>query len=102
MFLDSISMLCITIPLFNPIANAMGIDPIWYAVLIVMAIEVGLITPPVGLNVYGAFAVAESDVRLEDIFAGVLPFFIMAWIAIVILIYVPSFSTFLPALMLGH
>jgi len=102
MFLDSISMLCITIPLFNPIANAMGIDPIWYAVLIVMAIEVGLITPPVGLNVYGAFAVAEADVRLEDIFAGVLPFFIMAWIAIVILIYVPSVSTFLPALMLGH
>jgi len=52
MFLDSISMLCITIPLFNPIAHSMGIDPIYYAVLIIMAIEAGLITPPVGLNVY--------------------------------------------------
>ena len=102
MFLDSISMLCITIPLFNPIANTMGIDPIWYAVLIIMSIEAGLITPPVGLNVYGAFAVAEPDVRLEDIFAGVLPFFAMSWIAIVILIYLPPLSTFLPSLMLGN
>ena len=102
MFLDSISMLCITIPLFNPIANSMGIDPIWYAVLIIMAIETGLITPPVGLNVYGAFAVAEPDVRLEDIFAGVWPFFVTAWIAIFLLIYVPRLSTFLPTLMLGQ
>jgi C4-dicarboxylate transporter DctM subunit len=101
-FLDSISMLCITIPLFNPIANAMGVDHIWYAVLIIMAIEAGLITPPVGLNVYGAFAVAEPDVRLEDIFAGIWPFFLMTWIGIVILIFVPTLSTFLPTLMLGE
>jgi C4-dicarboxylate transporter DctM subunit len=101
MFLDSISMLCITIPLFNPIVNAMGIDSIWYAVLVIMAIETGLITPPVGLNVYGAFAVAEPDVRLEDIFAGIWPFFVVAWIAIFFLIYVPRLSTFLPRLMLG-
>ena len=99
MFLDSISMLCITIPLFNPIAQAMGIDPIYYAVLIIMAIEAGLITPPVGLNVYGAYAVAEPDVTLEDIFVGILPFFVMAWLTIVLLMYLPILSTFLPNLM---
>jgi tripartite ATP-independent transporter DctM subunit len=101
-FLDSISMLAITIPLFNPVISAMGIDPIYYAVVVVMAIEAGLITPPVGLNVYGAFAVAEKDIRLEDIFLGVVPFFIMCWLAIAILIFWPGLSTFLPSLMLGN
>lgn len=101
-FLDSISMLAITIPLFIPIITKMGIDPIWYAVIIVMAIEAGLITPPVGLNVYGAYAVAEKDVKLEDIFMGIAPFFVMVWIAIAILIYLPRLSTFLPSLMLGN
>ena len=101
-FLDSISMLAITIPLFIPIITKMGIDPIWYAVIIVMAIESGLITPPVGLNVYGAYAVAEKDVKLEDIFMGIAPFFVMVWIAIAILIYLPRLSTFLPSLMLGN
>lgn len=100
-FLDSISMLCITIPIFNPIITVAGIDPIWYAVIVVMAIESGLITPPVGLNVYGAYAVAEPDVSLEDIFAGVLPFFIATWLVIVILLLVPKISTYLPVIMLG-
>jgi C4-dicarboxylate transporter, DctM subunit len=100
-FLDSISMLSITIPILNPITNAAGIDPIWYAVVVIMSIEAGLITPPVGLNVYGAFAVAEDDVKLEDIFAGVLPFLIMSWVSIAILIFFPPLSTLLPTLMLG-
>jgi len=100
-FLDSISMLCITIPIFNPIVEAAGLNPIWYAVIVVMAIESGLITPPVGLNVYGAFAVAEKDVTLENIFAGVLPFFITVWISVAILIFWPDLSIWLPRFMLG-
>lgn len=100
-FLDSISMLCITIPIFNPIVEAAGIDPIWYAVIVIMAIESGLITPPVGLNVYGAYAVAEKDVSLEDIFLGVMPFFLTVWVAIALLIFFPVMSTWLPELMLG-
>lgn len=100
-FLDSISMLSITIPILNPIFAEVGIDPIWYAVVVIMAIEAGLITPPVGLNVYGAYAVAERDVRLEDIFLGVVPFLAASWIAIAILIFFPALSTALPTLMLG-
>ncbi|MBU0944885.1 MAG: TRAP transporter large permease [Proteobacteria bacterium] len=100
-FLDSISMLCITIPIFNPIISAYAMDPIWYAVVVVMSIEAGLITPPVGLNVYGAYAVAEKDVSLEDIFSGVWPFLVAVWLSIVILILFPSISTVLPNLMLG-
>lgn len=101
-FLDSISMLCITIPIFNPIIEAYHMDPIWYAVVVIMSIEAGLITPPVGLNVYGAFAVAEKDVSLEDIFIGVWPFLVAVWLSIAILIFFPPISTVLPNLMLGN
>ncbi len=100
-FLDSISMLCITVPIFNPIMDSYGVNTIWYAVAVIMAIEAGLITPPVGLNVYGAYAVAESDVTLENIFQGVTPFFLSVWVVIALLIFLPGLSTFLPNLMLG-
>ena len=99
--LDSISMLCITVPLFNPILKQLGIDPIWYAVVAIMTIEAGLLTPPVGLNVYATYAVAEKDVTLEQIFYGILPFLGAVLLSIVILIYWPALSTFLPQLMLG-
>jgi C4-dicarboxylate transporter, DctM subunit len=100
-FLDSISMLCITIPLFNPIIAAAKIDSIYYAVLVVMAIEIGLLTPPVGLNVYGSFAVAEKDVTIEDIFAGAFPFLIVSILSLAMLMYIPRLGTFLPSLMMG-
>lgn len=96
--LDSISMLSITIPLLYPVLGRMGIDSIWYAVVVVLAIHVGMITPPVGLCVYGAKAVAEKDVSLEDVFRGVFPFFLVSLLALVIFILVPDLSTFLPNL----
>jgi tripartite ATP-independent transporter DctM subunit len=98
-FLDSISMLTITIPLLHPILGRMGIDPIYYAVVVIVAIEIGMITPPVGLCVYAAKAVAEADVSLEDIFRGTLPFFIVSMLALLIFILVPSLSTYLPGQM---
>lgn len=98
-FLDSISMLSITIPLLHPVLGRMGIDPIYYAVVVIVAIEIGMITPPVGLCVYAAKAVAEADVTLEDIFRGTLPFFIVSMLALLIFILVPSLSTFLPGRM---
>jgi C4-dicarboxylate transporter, DctM subunit len=97
--LDSISMLCITIPLFNPIVYQLGIDPIWYAMIAIMTIHAGLITPPVGLNVYATYAVAEKDVSLEDIFKGTLPFLFAVILAIFIMLCWPELSTFLPQLM---
>jgi tripartite ATP-independent transporter DctM subunit len=99
-FLDSFSMICITVPVFNPIVMSLGADPIWYAVVVAMAIHLGLITPPVGLNVYGAFAVAEPDVTLEDIFIGVMPFFWAVLLSLILLLLIPPISTFLPDLMM--
>ncbi len=96
-FLDSISMLCITIPLFNPIIKAAGVDPIWYATIVIVSVEIGLITPPVGLNLYGAKGVAEPDVTLEDIIRGIIPFLIAELISLVIFYAFPILSTFLPS-----
>ena len=96
-FLDSISMLCITIPLFNPIIKAAGVDPIWYATIVIVSVEIGLITPPVGLNLYGAKGVAEPDVTLEDIIRGIIPFLIAELISLTIFYAFPILSTFLPS-----
>jgi len=98
-FLDSISMLSITIPLLHPVLGRMGIDPIYYAVVVIVAIEIGMITPPVGLCFYAAKAVAEKDVTLEDIFRGTMPFFIVSMFALLIFILWPSLSTYLPGKM---
>jgi len=99
-FLDSISMLSITLPVLYPITDAMGINPIYYAVVVVMTIEAGLITPPVGLNIYAVKGVAEEDVSLEDLFIGAFPFLIMMILGIFLFIAFPALSTWLPDLML--
>jgi C4-dicarboxylate transporter, DctM subunit len=95
-FLDSISMLCITIPVFNPIVEAAGIDPIWYATIVIVSVEIGLITPPVGLNLYAAKGVAEADVTLEDVISGIMPFFAAEVVSLAIIIAFPILSTWLP------
>jgi len=96
-FLDGISIVCITVPVFNPIINAAGVDPIWYATLVILSIEIGLITPPVGLNLYAAKGAAEPDVSLEDIMRGILPFFVAMVAVLLFLFAFPSISTYLPS-----
>ena len=91
-----ISMLCITIPIFYPIVTAAGINEIWYATVVIISIEMGLITPPVGMNLYATMGVAESDVRLEDIMRGVIPFFVAEVACLLLIFFFPRLSTFLP------
>jgi C4-dicarboxylate transporter DctM subunit len=100
-FLDATSMLSITVPIIMPAVRALGIDPVYFAMPILLSVETGLITPPVGLNVFAAKAVAEADVRIEDIFIGCVPFMAVDFIIIALLIAFPPLSTFLPNLMLG-
>ena len=107
MFQDSISMMSITLPVVTRSSCRLGIDPVYFAMLVIMAIELGLLTPPVGLNVYTVRSVATQipegqDVSLDDIFRGILPFFFLALVALVILILFPAISTFLPRAMFGR
>ena len=97
-FMDALAMIILTIPIVFPAVMALGFDPIWFGVIIVILIETALITPPVGMNVYVLSGVAP-DVTLEDIFRGVFPFLISLIVCIGILIALPELATFLPNLM---
>ncbi len=97
-FMDSLAMVMLTIPIFFPVAQNLGFDPIWFGVVIVLVTEMGVITPPVGVNVYVVYGVAK-DVPLETIFKGVLPMLAALLICNILLILFPEIALFLPGLM---
>jgi len=97
-FMDALAMIMLTIPIFFPVVMTLGFDPIWFGVVIVLITEMGVITPPVGINVYVVYGVAK-DVPLEEIFKGVLPMLVALLVCNLILILFPSIALFLPSLM---
>ena len=97
-FMDALAMVMLTIPIFFPVSQALGFDPIWFGVVIVLITEMGVITPPVGVNVYVVYGVAK-DVPLEVIFKGVLPMVLALLICNIILLFFPQIALFLPGLM---
>ena len=96
--LDSLAMILLTIPIVFPIVKALNYDPVWFGIIIVMVVELGLITPPIGMNVFVIKGITK-DVPLETIFRGVTPFIIAQIILILILIAVPSIALWLPSTM---
>jgi tripartite ATP-independent transporter DctM subunit len=95
MFMDPVSMVLLTIPIFVPIIGVLGFNMIWFGVIAVRLIELGLITPPVGLNCFVIAGVAK-DVPLSRIFRGILPFIIMDIPIMAVLVAFPQISLFLP------
>ena len=95
-FIDALALILLTIPIFYPVAvTILGYDPIWFGVIIVMVMAMGVITPPVGMNVYIVKGIAK-DVPLETIFRGIFPFLGALIICIAILIAFPQIAMFLP------
>lgn len=95
-FIDALALILLTIPIFYPVVvDVLGYDPIWFGVIIVMVVAMGVITPPVGMNVYIIKGVAR-DIPLEVIFRGIWPFLIAIFIAIGFLLAFPEIATFLP------
>ena len=97
-FMDALGMILLTIPIFYPVAVELGYDPIWFGVIIVLITEMGVITPPVGVNVYVVSGVAK-DVPLEVIFKGIFPLLGALIVCNIILIMFPQIALFLPNLM---
>jgi C4-dicarboxylate transporter DctM subunit len=97
-FMDALAMIMLTIPIFFPVVQTLGFDPIWFGVVIVLITEMGVITPPVGINVYVVFGVAR-DVPLEKIFRGVFPMLISLLVCNLLLILFPQIALWLPGLM---
>ena len=97
-FIDSLALIMLTVPIFYPVITGLGFDPIWFGVVIVLITQIGVITPPVGVNVYVVSGVAR-DVPLHIIFKGVLPLMLALVIVVLILIPFPQIALWLPALM---
>ena len=96
-FIDALSMVLLTIPIFYPLIVNLNYDPIWFGIVIVMVIEMAMITPPVGMNVFvikGSF----PDIPIEKIFKGIIPFLMVEIILIVLLIAFPEIVLFLPGI----
>jgi tripartite ATP-independent transporter DctM subunit len=98
-FIDAIPLIILTIPILYPIVISLGYDPIWFGVIIVLVTCMGVITPPVGVNVYVIKGIAK-DVPLERIFQGIFPFLIAIIITTLLMIFVPSLVLILPNLVM--
>lgn len=99
-FLDSVSMMVLTLPVIFPIIVAIGFNPIWFGVVAVLMMEAGLITPPVGLNIYTIAGIAK-DVPMGEIFRGAMPFLLAIIATAIILTIFPIIALYLPSLMGG-
>lgn len=98
MFMNALPALVLTVPLFFPIAMSAGFDPVWFGVLVVIMVELGVVTPPIGVNVFAISALAK-DMPMYDIFRGVLPFWIAYLVLVALIVLFPSIALFLPSLM---
>ena len=94
-FIDALALILLTIPISYPVILELGFDPIWFGVMVVVITQMGVVTPPVGVNVYVVSGI-ERDISLQSIFKGALPYLYMLIIAAVILIIFPQICLVLP------
>ena len=98
-FIDALPLILLTVPIFFPLVMDLGFDPIWFGVIIVLVVGMGIITPPVGINVYVVGGVAK-DVPLTTIFRGIWPFLCAVIACTALLIAFPQIALFLPNLIM--
>ncbi|MDV4145853.1 TRAP transporter large permease [Shimia sp. FJ5] len=98
MFMDQLAILSLAMPLAFPTAMALGYDPVWFGIVVTKTVEIGLLTPPLGLNAY--VASAQTGVPLGTIFRGVIPFLLMEIVVLIVLLCFPDITLWLPSLML--
>ena len=96
--MDALAMIILTVPIVFPVIKQLGFDPIWFGVIIVMTVELGLIHPPVGMNIFVIKSVIE-DAKISTIFYGVLPFIITDIVRLILLIAFPMIALWLPSKM---
>lgn len=93
-FLDTTSMLVVTLPFLFPVATALDIDPIWFGIVLVKLIEISVVTPPVGVNLFAVLSAADTD--MHDVVRGVLPFIAFELVVLALLVVFPGLTTWLP------
>ena len=99
MFLDSIGLMLLTLPIILPLVKAADMNLVWFGIIVIKLLEIGLVTPPVGLNVYVIKGALGNLVTLPQVFRGVMWFLIMDLIALAVIVMFPELSLFLPSIM---
>ena len=99
-FIDALPMITLTVPIFLPVVQMLGFDTIWFGVLIVLVMQLGYVTPPVGMCCYVISGVVK-DIPLGTVFKGILPFVPAIFVAIILIIAFPAIATWLPGLLYG-
>lgn len=99
--IDSVSIMLLTMPIMVPIALTLGYDKVWFGMIAILTIELGLLTPPFGMVIFAMKASLPDDVKVEEIFLGVAPFFVMLLVALALIVIFPEISLFLPRILLG-
>jgi C4-dicarboxylate transporter DctM subunit len=97
-FMGGLAFMILTLPVFFPVAVSLQFDPLWFGVLMVIMVEVGSTTPPVGIAAYIISGISK-DISVEVVFKGLLPFLVAFAICLIILIAFPEIALFLPSLM---
>jgi TRAP-type C4-dicarboxylate transport system permease large subunit len=100
-FVDQVSMMLITLPVFMPIVAKLGVDPIWFGVLFLICMQLGLLLPPHGLLLMTMRGVAPPQVTMGQIFQAVVPYVIMSLLLLALLLLVPTIATWLPNWLMG-
>ncbi len=98
-FMESVSIMMITFPIFMPIVNALGFDPIWFGLLVLIGMEIGMKSPPFGLCLFVMKGVVPSGTSMMDIYKSVIPFIVIDLIALLIIMFYPPIAMYLPSLM---
>jgi TRAP-type C4-dicarboxylate transport system permease large subunit len=96
--IDALALIMLTVPIFFPVVTSLGYDPIWFGVVIVLVTQIGVITPPVGVNVYVVSGVAR-DIPLHVIFKGVVPLLLALVTATLLMLPFPEIALYLPGMM---
>ena len=101
LFVDQVSMMLITLPVFMPIVTRLGIDPVWFGVLFLICMQLGLLLPPHGLLLMTMRGVAPPEVTMAHIFQAVVPYIVMSLIMLALIIMFPAIATWLPRVLVG-
>ncbi|MEO9786837.1 MAG: TRAP transporter large permease subunit, partial [Aurantimonas coralicida] len=98
MLVDAVSLIVVTTPILLPLITTLGYDPLWFGIILVMNLEIAVVTPPVGLNLYTLKAVAPM-LKIEEIVRSVVPFVMVQFVMLIIFVLFPAISLWLPNLM---
>jgi TRAP-type C4-dicarboxylate transport system permease large subunit len=98
-FMDPTSIVMIAAPLFIPVVKALGYDTVWFSVAMIINIQLGLITPPFGLDIFTMKALTPPEVSLADVFKSSMPFLALGFVAMILVLAIPPLALWLPGLM---